>query len=183
MNWKTLVGALVLGAGSLVPKTSFASFEICNRKTNGADMWVTYAYYEPNVSTVHTDDCSSYETLYSPSYFTAWKNTGWWYLTPNQCATVYSPAVSNTRAYVYADITDGSTLIGTAQPGQGAPTHVPFLVDPNAFAIDQYITPVFQGSDPVETTGDGQCLENDMWTVSSAEIWQAGNTNWVLNID
>jgi uncharacterized membrane protein len=183
MNWKLSASAMALCAVSLVPKTSFAWFDICNQKTNGADMWVTYAYYEPNVSTVYTDDCSSYETLYSPSYFTAWKNTGWWYLTPTECATVYGPAIGNTRAYVYADITDGSTLIGIAQPGQGAPTHPTFTLDDNAFSIDQYVTPVLVGSDPVETAGEGDCITNDMYSVTTAEIWQGSNSNFTLTID
>ena len=77
----------------------------------------------------------------------------------------------------------GSTLIGTAQPGQGAPTHPTFTVDSNAFSIDQYITPVYNGSDPIETVGDGFCATDDMYTVTTAEFWQAGSSNWIFNVD
>jgi uncharacterized membrane protein len=175
MNSKLLAAAIALSAISLVPKESFAWFEVCNKKANGADMWVTYMYYEPNMSTVQTDACGSYETLYSPSYFEAWKVTGWWHLTANQCTTVYGGALTNTRSYVYAQISDGSTLLGANVPEQ--------VVGP-AFAIDQYITPHFEGSEPVETSGDAFCANPpNPWTVDAVEIWQAGYSNFTDTID
>src|SRR5438270_914290 len=103
---KKLVAALALGTCLFASKNAFASFEICNLKSNGASMWVTYAYYEPATTTIHTDACGSTYGIYAPRFYTAWKNTGWWHLGPNQCATVYGPKLSNTWGYVYADISD-----------------------------------------------------------------------------
>ena len=63
-----LTAALVLGALILFSSNSFAWFEICNTKSNGADMYVTYAYYEPNTTTLYTDACGSFSRVFSPQY-------------------------------------------------------------------------------------------------------------------
>jgi uncharacterized membrane protein len=171
---KKLTALFALGLVSLTASESFAWFEICNTKSDGANMWVTYAYYVPYTDTIYTDACGSYEKLYSPSYFTTWRNTGWWYLTPNQCATVYGPALSNTWGYVYAYITDGSSLSGA---------DVPFQVVSPAFTLDQYSTPVIQGSDPLQTNGYGYCANPvTPWTVNTLPVFQGSYSNFKLNI-
>ena len=126
---KKLIGASFFVTLFLLSSNAFAWFEICNTKSNGADMYVTYAYYEPSTTTLYTDACGSFTRVFSPRYYTAWKNTGWWHLYPNQCATVYGPALTNTWGYVYAQISDGSSLVGA---------NVPFTVASTAFGIDQY---------------------------------------------
>jgi uncharacterized membrane protein len=174
MPWKPLAAALALGAVSLTSTNAFAWFDVCN-KTPDKNMYIAYVYYEPSVTTVYTDVCGSYEEVYSPSYFTSWKVSGWWYLTPGQCATTYGgPVTNNTRSYVYADITDGSTLVGA---------NVPITVVNPAFSMDEYYNAVIQG-DPVETTGDAFCANPPAtWTAYAAEVWQAGYTNFTYTID
>jgi hypothetical protein len=61
---------------------------------------------------------------FPPKYYTAWKNTGWWHLNRNQCATVYGPALANTWGYVYALISDGSSLTGANVPFKVANTRL-----------------------------------------------------------
>lgn len=171
---KRLAMIFALAMVAFASRDASAWFEICNTKSNGANMWVTYAYYVPNTETVYTDACGSFQRLYSPSYFVTWRNTGWWYLTPNQCATVYTPALNNAWGYVYADITDGSTLNNAT---------VPFQVVSPAFSLDQYTTPVYVGSDPVETNGDGLCATPvNPWTVNTLPVNQGSYSNFKLNI-
>jgi uncharacterized membrane protein len=174
---KKLIAALALGGLVLSSRTSFAWFEICNTKSNGADMYVTYAYYEPSTTTIYTDACGSFTRVFSPQYFTAWKNTGWWHLYPNQCATVYGPALANTWGYVYAQISDGSSLIGA---------NVPFTVANTAFGIDQYVKGPFGScsGECVEQRGFGTCGSPGpaYWTVNTLPVHQDSYQNFKLNI-
>jgi uncharacterized membrane protein len=171
---KKLTAALALGVLVLSSEDSFAWFEICNTKSNGADMYVTYAYYEPSTTTLHTDTCGNGDQVFSPGYFTAWKNTGWWHLNPNQCATVYGPALANTWGYVYASIRDGSSLTGA---------NVPFRVANPPFGIDQYASGPFgcSGEECPVGVGTGYCGTAE-WTVNTLPVYQGNYQNFKLNI-
>jgi hypothetical protein len=171
-----LPAVLALGALVVLPQKALAWFEICNTKANGADMYVTYAYYEPNTTTVNTDACGSFQRVFSPQYYTAWKNTGWWHLNKNQCATVYSAALSNTWGYIYAQISDGSSLTGA---------DIPFTVTNVAFAIDQYIQGPFGScsGECVGQNGTGDCGAGvNYWTVKTLPIHQNSYQNFKVNI-
>ena len=115
---KKLAAASAFAALLLLSSNAFAWFEICNTKSNGADMYVTYAYYQPSTTTLYTDACGSFTRVFSPRYYTAWKNTGWWHLYPNQCGTVYGPALTNTWGYVYAQVSDGSLWSARTYPSR-----------------------------------------------------------------
>lgn len=167
------VGVLCL----LASQDAFAWFQICNRKANGASMYVTYAYYQPSTTRIYTDACGSFYGVYPPQYYTAWKNTGWWYLTQNQCATVYGAALKNTWAYVYAQISDGSTLIGA---------NVPFKVSNLAFGIDQYVNGPFGScnGECIGTRGSGFCSQQpSYWDVDTLPVYQGSYSNFTLNIN
>jgi uncharacterized membrane protein len=174
---KHLAAVLTLGAIGLVSKNSLASFEICNTKSDGATMYVTYAYYEPDATTDYFNACGDYYYTISPAYWTLWRNTGWWYLTPNQCATVYSPALANTWGYVYAQISDGSTLTGA---------NTPFTVANTAFTLDQYT------NGPLDCSGfscspqsitDYVCPSGySTWSVETLPVDQGSSQNYKLNI-
>lgn len=174
---KKFTTALALGALVLLSRDALAWFQICNMKSNGAGMYVTYAYYEPRTTRIYTDACGSFYGVYPPQYYTAWKNTGWWHLNQNQCATVYGPALTNTWSYVYAQISDSSSLVGA---------NVPFKVASTAFGIDQYVNGPFGSC-------NGQCLgvqgygfcsspAPTYWTVNTAPIYQGSYRNFTLNI-
>jgi uncharacterized membrane protein len=174
---KKLTAALALGALVLSSRNSFAWFEICNTKSNGADMYVTYAYYEPNTTTLYTDACGSFSRVFSPQFYTAWKNTGWWHLNQNQCATVYGPTLANTWGYIYAQISDGSSLTGA---------NVPFTVANTAFGIDQYASGPFGScsGECVGQTGSGDCGSPGptYWRVNTLPINQDSYQNYKVNI-
>jgi uncharacterized membrane protein len=174
---KQFLAALALITLILLSKNAFAWFEICNRKSNGADMYVTYAYYQPSTTRVHTDACGSFYGVFPPRYYTAWKNTGWWHLDQNQCATVYGPALANTWAYVYAWISDGSSLGGA---------NVPFTVANTAFGIDQYVSGPFGScnGECIGQSGTGFCTPAPTyWRVNTLEINQGNYQNFRLNIN
>ena len=179
--------ALALSAVILPTSDASAWFKICNTKANGADMYVTYAYYEPKITTInfepvntHTpyNPCFSWEQVDPPVYFTAWRNTGWWHLNQNQCAKVYGPALSNTWGYIYAQISDGTSLTGA---------DVPFTVADTAFALDpvQYTAGPFgcnSGSCPA-TFGGGNCTPTTTyWNVNTLPIHQDSYRNFTVNI-
>jgi|SRR5665213_1681784 len=169
----------VLGAVTLASTHAFAWVEICNIKANGADMYVTYAYYEPNTTTLVTDACSSSSSVSPPQYYTAWRNTGWWHLTKNQCARVYTPAISNRYAYVYAQISDGSSLLNA---------NVPFTVTNAVFGLDQYWNGPF-GSCSGECVGQsatGDCASPapSYYSVNTLQLDQgSNNSNLTLDIE
>jgi hypothetical protein len=174
---KTLTKALAFLALSLIARPSFAWFQICNTKANNAGMWVTYAYYDPNIQTVYTDACSSFSQVFSPQYFNAWKNTGWWHLNANQCATVYAPALSNTHGYVYALISDGTSLTGANVPFQA-----PFNV---GFGYHQYISGPFGtcSGECTGSSGQGLCASDPGYrNVMTLDINQGSSQNFKLNI-
>ncbi|WP_146649749.1 DUF1036 domain-containing protein [Labilithrix luteola] len=176
MIMKRIAAALTLATIALVSRNSFAWFDICNNKTNGASMYVTYASYVPNTTKVFSDACGSYDGVYSPAYFTAWRNTGWWHLEPNQCARVYGPALTNTWGYVYAQISDGSTLTGA---------NIPFTVSNVAFSIDQYRAGPFNcGAGCVGVNGAGSCGQPapNYWTVNALPVNQGSYTNFTFSI-
>lgn len=173
---KKLGAALACGTLILLPTYAFAWFEICNTKANGASMYVTYAYYEPNTTTVYTDACGSFSRVFSPQYYTAWKNTGWWHLSQNQCATVYGPGLSNTWGYVYALISDGSSLVGA---------DTPLTVSNVAFGIDQYVSGPFGqcSGECIGQSGSGDCWSGvTYWNVKALPINQDSFTNYTENI-
>jgi uncharacterized membrane protein len=164
-----------------------AWFKICNTKSNGADMYVTYAYYEPKTTTLNFrpvntnaayNPCFSWEQVNPPMYFTTWKNTGWWHLNKNQCARVYGPALSNTWGYIYAQISDGSSLIGA---------DVPFVVADTAFELD----PIPYTSGPfgctvdscTVTSGGSACHPTTTyWNVNTLPVHQGSYQNFTVNI-
>jgi len=168
---------LAVCALAAFPRPSLAWFEICNTKADGADMYVTYAYYEPSTTTVVSDACGSFSRVFSPQYYTAWRNTGWWHLNRNQCAYVYGPALANTWGYVYAQISDGSTLTGA---------NVPFTVSNVAFGIDQYVSGPFGScnGECIGQNGSGDCgnPQPSYWTVLTLPVFQASYQNFKLNI-
>jgi uncharacterized membrane protein len=174
---KTL--GIVLAASTLALSSTGASawFKVCNAKSNGADMFVTYAYYEPSITTINIDACGSFTRVFSPQYYTAWKNTGWWHITKNQCAMVYTPAINNRWAYVYAQISDGSTLVGANQPNQ---------VSNVAFGIDQYIGGPFGScsGECIGQTGSGDCGNPapTYWNVNALPVDQGNYQNFTLTI-
>ena len=174
---KLFTVALAFGALLFSTQHSFAQFEICNTKANGADMYVTYAYYEPNTTTLTTDACGSFTRVFSPQYYTAWKNTGWWHLKQNQCATVYQQPLANTWGYVYAQISDGSSLTGA---------NIPFQVASSAFGIDQYSSGPFGscGSECVGQNGTGDCASPapTYRNVITLPVHQESYTSFKLNI-
>jgi uncharacterized membrane protein len=174
---KKITAALALSALVLSSTNSFAWFQICNRKSNGADMYVTYAYYEPNTTTLYTDACGSFSRVFSPQFYKAWKNTGWWHLNQNQCATVYGPALANTWGYIYAQISDGSSLTGA---------NVPFTVANTAFGIDQYSSGPFGScsGERVGQSGTGDCGSPGpiYWKVNTLPINQGSSQNYTVNI-
>ncbi len=179
--------AMALALSALILPKSHASawFRICNTKANGADMYVTYAYYEPNITTINFEPeraefagyCTSWSEVYPPTYYTAWRNTGWWHLNQNQCATVYGPALSNTWGYIYAQISDGTSLTGA---------DVPFTVTNPTFALDQYTAGPF-GCKP-----NASCPESNnvypcaptptYWKVNTLPIHQDSYQNFTVNI-
>jgi len=179
---KKLTAALAfgasLGACLVMSNNAFAWFQVCNTKSNGASMYVTYAYYQPSTTTIHTDACGSFYGVYSPQYYTAWKNTGWWHLYRNQCATVYGPALRNTWGYVYAQISDGSTLVGA---------NVPFKVSNAAFGIDQYVNGPFGSCNGacLGRQGSGLCSSPApvYWYTKTLPVYQGGYSNFTLNIN
>ncbi len=174
---KRLAASLTVLSLALVSTNSFAWFQICNDKADSASMYVTYAYYEPKATTVYTDECGSHETVFSPQYFETWQNTGWWYLTANQCATVYGSALSNTWGYVYAQISDGSTLTGA---------NTPFTVSDVAFTLDQYTSgPYGTCNNCVEQQGFGDCgnPQPTYWSVNTLPVNQGSYQNYTLTID
>jgi uncharacterized membrane protein len=174
---KKLTTALAFFVLILLARTSFAWFQICDTKANNADMWVTYAYYDPNIQTVYTDACGSFGRTFSPQYYNAWKNTGWWHLNANECATVYSPALSNTHGYVYALIGDGSSLTGANVSFQA-----PFNF---GFAYHQYISGPFGScsGECIGQSGSGSCAGDPGYNnVMTLDINQGSNQNFKLNI-
>src|SRR5208337_2091836 len=174
MNKLTI--ALVLSAVVLPTTHASAWFRICNTKANGADMYVTYAYYQPNTTTLNVDACGSFTRIFPPQYYTAWRNTGWWHLNQNQCATVYGPALSNTWGYIYAQISDGSSLTGA---------NVPFTVANTAFAMDQYSSGPFGScnGECIGQSGTGDCSPSpSYWKVNTLPIHQDSYQNFNVNI-
>lgn len=172
-----ITAALTLGTCLLVSQNAFASFEICNTKGNGASMYVTYAYYQPSTTTIHTDACGSFYGVFPPQYYRAWKNTGWWHLYQNQCATVYGPALTNRWGYVYAQISDGSTLIGA---------NTPFRVSNYAFGLDQYVSGPFGScsGECLGRSGSGLCSSPGpvYWNVNTLPVDQGSYSSFRLNI-
>src|SRR4051794_16528059 len=175
---KNLTAALALATLALLPKTSYAWFDICNTKSNGANMYVTYAYYQPSTTRITTDACSSFYGVLPPQYYTAWKNTGWWNLAPNQCARVYGSTLRNTWGYVYAWISDGSSLTGA---------NTPFTVSSAAFGIDQYVNGPYGScnGECIGQTGQGLCSSPapTYWTVNTLPVYQGNYNNLTLNIN
>jgi hypothetical protein len=174
---KTLSVVLAVSALALSSTCASAWFKICNAKSNGADMLVTYAYYEPSITTIYVDACGSFTRVFSPQYYTAWKNTGWWHITKNQCATVYTPAINNRWAYVYAQISDGSTLVGANQPNQVS--NVPL-------GIDHYIGGPFGScsGECIGQTGSGDCANPapTYWNVNALPVDQGNYQNFTVTI-
>jgi uncharacterized membrane protein len=180
---------MALALSAVIFPTSHASawFKICNTKANGADMYVTYAYYEPHTTTLnfkpvntHTpyNPCFSWEQVEPPEYFTTWRNTGWWHLNQNQCATVYGPPLSNTWGYIYAEISDGTSLTGA---------DIPFTVADTAFALDpvQYSAGPFgcNGGSCPASFGGGMCTPTaTYWNVNTLPIHQVSYKNFTVNI-
>jgi uncharacterized membrane protein len=174
---KNIVAVFVLGAAAFTAKDSFAWFKICNAKTNGANMWVTYANY---VSSEHAlvaspmcyDGVTQAHDLantYGSCSYSAWRNTGWWYLTPNNCATVDGNSITNSWSYIYADMTDGTHLNGA---------NVPFQVVNPAFEWDQYSN--LNGSNCVESAGG--CDYSGAWTVETVGVNTGNYSNYTLSI-
>jgi uncharacterized membrane protein len=172
-----LSAALACSALVLFSSDSYAWFRICNAKANGASMYVTYAYYEPNTTTLYSDACSSYTRVFPPQFYTAWKNTGWWHLNQNECATVYGPALANTWGYVYAQISDGSTLTGA---------NVPFQVASSAFGMDQYSAGPFGtcSGECIAQQGEGSCGSPGptYWNVNTFPVSQDSYQNYTFTI-
>ncbi|HKO47494.1 MAG TPA: DUF1036 domain-containing protein [Polyangiaceae bacterium] len=176
---KKLIGMLALAAATLAAPDSHAWFKICNTKTNGAAMWVTYASYIPSTTTIYTDACGSASSVFSPQYYTTWRNRGWWYLTQNQCATVNGAALNNRYQYVYAQVSDGSTLIGA--------NSYSFQVASSAFTLDQY-TGGPHGSCGGECIGSvsyGHCAnpQPSYWYVNTLEVDSGNASNYTLSIN
>jgi len=173
----TLTAALAFGVLLFSTEPSLAQFTICNTKANGADMYVTYAYYEPNTTTLSVDACGNYTSVQPPQYFIAWRNTGWWHLKKNQCATVYQQPLRNTWGYIYAQISDGSSLVGADTPFQVANTE---------FAIDQYYSGPFGScsGECVGTSGYGDCGSPapTYWYVNTLPIHQKSYSSFKVNI-
>ena len=174
---KGAIVTLAFGTLFVLAKTASAGFEICNTKSNGAEMYVTYAYYEPSTTTLTVDACSSFTGVSPPQYFTAWRNTGWWYLKQNQCALVYGPPLRNTWGHVYAQISDGTSLTGA---------NIPFRVANTAFGIDQYAEGPFGPCDGECVGGNGVGLCGDpvptYWNVDTLPINQGSYQQFKLNI-
>jgi hypothetical protein len=174
---RKLISSSVLGAVALASTPAFAWFDICNLRADGADMYVTYAYFEPKTTTLVADSCSGSSSISPPQYYTAWRNTGWWHLNKNQCTRVYGPAISNRYAYVYAQISDGSSLPNA---------NVPFTVTNAAFGLDQYPNGPF-GSCSGECVGQsaaGDCASPapSYYSVNTVQVDQGNYSNFVVTI-
>ena len=169
------VAVFLVALLSLVSNNAFAWFKICNNKSNGATMYVTYAYYVPNTSKVYTDACGSYEGVQS-GYYTTWRNRGWWYLTQNQCATVYGSTLNNSWSYVYAQISDGSHLSGA---------NVSFTVSNVAFTLDQYTNGPYQcGSPCVGVSAIADCSPTpNYWNVNTLGVNTGNYDNFTFSIN
>jgi hypothetical protein len=163
-------------------QSSFAWFKVCNGKSDGADMWVTYAYYVPHENTVTYFD-SVYDCPVSTNenpesgggcYWSAWKNVGWWYLTPGGCATVYGPALTNRYSYVYANITDGSKLNNANYSDD--------VITP-AFSLDQRGGMNFVNGNCAASNNSPNLTCNEDYWVNTAEVDTGSFSNYTLTIN
>lgn len=162
-------------------ESSFAWFKVCNGKTNGANMWVTYTYFVPQENSVtyfnSADDCPVSTHAQPESgggcYWSSFKNVGWWYLTPGACATVQGSTLTNRYSYVYANITDGSSLVNA---------NYSFDVTTPAFSLDQQADLNFvNGNCAMSNNSSNLTCHEDYWR-NSVEVDTGSYSNFTFTI-
>lgn len=166
---KRILAAMALCAVSLVSKSSFAWFQVCNHRASGA--WVSYSHYLSNTSVAYSE--CSHSGLSGGCYYSSWKTEGWWRVEGNQCATVLGGAITNQYSYVRADYDDGAYVGG----GVG------FYVRDAAFSWDEYTQSYNTGGECIGSQSVyDPCTPQGYWE-DFYEVDTAGYSNFTLNVN
>jgi len=164
---KNLAALLTVIAVGLVATDSFAWFQICNKRQVGG--WVSYTHYISKEQRIDYE-CGFSTIQGTGCYYSAWKSDGWWYLSPNQCATVWSAAINNRFHYVHADWDDGAVT------GSGFSF---YIQDPEFHWDSQQVR---HGSNCVVGQGIVDCQNRVGYWTDFSQVDSGSNSNFTDNL-
>jgi hypothetical protein len=176
---KYVVGVLALCAFASISKNSFAYLEFCDKRTDQG-VWIAFSLYTPGVHSI-LDVTSPQATCADDTLqgenggncgFNSWRTYAWYHVTPGQCITPVSGALTNQYLYYFGELDDGQVYGGTE----------PFWVHNPAFTWDQYVSSYTSGQ-CAQSNGGNLAVCSDDSQASFAEANTGGNSSEIVNFN
>jgi hypothetical protein len=150
MDWenkimKYVIGLLALCAVGFASKSSFASLQICNNRSDQG-IWFINADFKGGIHQVLNVEAQatcqnewlSGTPIASYCSFGSWRTVGWSHVNANSCVTADPDPLSGGYVYIFAEHDDGAVY-------GGLPT-APFWIHNTNFTWDEYVGTVETGS-------------------------------------